>query len=75
VGARSRPTPTDIARRLTARGYPVDAIHRTGHDYPNVVVGHVLEVARHPDADKLSLCVVDAGLGAPLKVVCGCART
>ena len=35
----------DIARRLTARGYPVDAIHRTGHDYPNVVVGEVLEVA------------------------------
>ena len=61
----------DIARRLTARGYPVDGIHRTGHDYPNVVVGHVLEVARHPDADKLSLCVVDAGGGAPLKVVCG----
>ncbi len=61
----------DIARRLTMRGYPVDAIVRTGHDYPNVVVGHVLEVARHPDADKLSLCKVDGGTGTILSVVCG----
>jgi phenylalanyl-tRNA synthetase beta chain len=61
----------DIARRLTARGYPVDAIIRTGHDYANVVVGRVLEVVRHPDADKLSLCKVDAGTGAVLSVVCG----
>ena len=61
----------DIARRLTGRGYPVDAIARTGHDYANVVVGRVLEVARHPDADKLSLCKVDAGTGTVLSVVCG----
>jgi phenylalanyl-tRNA synthetase beta chain len=61
----------DIARRLTARGYPVDAIVRTGHDYPNVVVGLVLEVQRHPDADKLLLCKVDGGTGTILSVVCG----
>jgi len=65
------PDADEIARRLTARGYPVDAIVRTGHDYPNVVVGHVLEVQRHPDADKLSLCKVDGGTGVILDVVCG----
>ena len=46
----------EIARRLTARGFPVDAITAHGPRLPvGVVVGHVLEVARHPDADKLSL--------------------
>ena len=65
------PDADDIARRLTARGYPVDAIVRTGHDYPGVVVGYVVEVARHPDADKLSLCRVDGGTGVILDVVCG----
>jgi phenylalanyl-tRNA synthetase beta chain len=61
----------EIARRLTARGFPVDAIVRTGHDYPSVVVGHVIAVTRHPDADKLSLCKVDGGTGQILDVVCG----
>ncbi len=61
----------EIARRLTARGFPVDGMVRTGHDYPSVVVGLVTEVRRHPDADKLSLCMVDAGTGTPLAVVCG----
>jgi tRNA-binding EMAP/Myf-like protein len=61
----------EIAARLTARGLAVDAIVRLGHDFPNVVVGHVLEVRRHPDADKLSLCRVDAGGGQVLSVVCG----
>ncbi len=63
--------PEEIGRRLAMRGLPVEGVIRLGHDYPNVVVGHVLEVARHPDADKLSLCKVDAGTGAVLSIVCG----
>jgi phenylalanyl-tRNA synthetase beta chain len=61
----------DLARRLTARGFPVEGIARVGHDYPNVVVGRVLEVGRHPDADKLVLARVDVGAAAPLAIVCG----
>ena len=61
----------ELARRLTARGFPVEGIARVGHDYPNVVIGHVLEVAKHPDADKLSLTRVDVGSGPPLDIVCG----
>jgi phenylalanyl-tRNA synthetase beta chain len=61
----------EISRRLTARGFPVEGSVRIGHEYPNVVVGQVLEVARHPDADKLSLCKVDGGTGTILSVVCG----
>ena len=61
----------ELARRLTARGFPVEGIARVGHDYPNVVVGEVLEVGRHPDADKLVLARVSVGTIAPLEIVCG----
>ena len=61
----------EISRRLTSRGFPVEGTTQIGHEYPNVVVGHVLEVGRHPDADKLSLCKVDGGTGEILNVVCG----
>lgn len=36
-----------------------------------VVVGHVLECAKHPDADRLSVCSVDLGSGGPVQIVCG----
>jgi phenylalanyl-tRNA synthetase beta chain len=36
-----------------------------------VVVAQVLEVAKHPDADRLNVCKVDAGTGAVLQIVCG----
>src|SRR5467141_574707 len=35
------------------------------------LLARVLEVRQHPDADRLSLCQVDAGGGQPLEVVCG----
>ena len=37
----------------------------------NVVVGHVLTCEKHPNADKLSLTLVDVGDGEPKKIVCG----
>ncbi len=36
-----------------------------------VVVGHVLQCDKHPDADRLSLCLVDLGSGEPVRIVCG----
>ncbi|HEX2618411.1 MAG TPA: phenylalanine--tRNA ligase subunit beta, partial [Flavobacteriales bacterium] len=36
-----------------------------------VVVGHVVECAKHPDADRLSVCRVDLGQGEPAQIVCG----
>ena len=35
------------------------------------VVGRVLEASRHPDADRLSVCIVDTGDGEPSQIVCG----
>ena len=63
-------TPQAIADALTRAGFYVGGIATHGASYPGVVVARVLEVARHPNADRLSLCRVDGGTGE-LRVVCG----
>src|SRR5512146_918460 len=59
-----------VADALTKRGFYVEGIERHGHAYPGIVVARVLDVQRHPNADKLSLCRVDSGAGE-LGIVCG----
>ncbi len=63
-------SPEEVAEALTRRGLYVEGLEALGHRYPGVVVARVLEVAKHPNADKLSLCRVDAG-GGELSIVCG----
>jgi len=60
------------ADRLSNLCAPVDGIIPRHHDLGDVLIAHVLEVQKHPNADRLSLCTVDAG-GAegPVEVVCG----
>src|SRR5206468_3033346 len=62
-----------VADRLTRQVAPVDGVVPIHQDLRDVLVARVLEVKQHPNADRLSLCVVDAG-GAPLEVVCGAAN-
>ncbi|MEN8374131.1 MAG: phenylalanine--tRNA ligase subunit beta [Gemmatimonadota bacterium] len=61
----------EVADRLAALGAPADAVTAVGAALGDVVVGRVLEVAKHPNADRLTLCRVDAGGEAPVNVVCG----
>ncbi|MGH7537699.1 MAG: phenylalanine--tRNA ligase subunit beta, partial [Gemmatimonadales bacterium] len=64
--------PLEVVRILTARVSPVEAVTPLHQDLGQVLVARVLEVKRHPNADRLSLCVVDVGgAGGPLEVVCG----
>ena len=60
----------EVADRLARQVAPVDGVVPIHQDLRDVLVARVLEVKQHPKADRLSLCVVDAG-GAPLEVVCG----
>jgi phenylalanyl-tRNA synthetase beta chain len=46
-------------------------VEATGPDLSAVCVGLVRERARHPNADRLSVCRVDVGAGEPLEIVCG----
>ncbi len=62
--------PKDLEHRLTMLGTPVESVVSLHQDLGDLVVGRVLEVTRHPNADRLSLCRVTAG-GDAVQVVCG----
>lgn len=63
--------PRDLAELLTLRGMEVSEVELAGADWSDVVVGRLLEVAPHPNADTLLLARVDVGRGEPLEIVCG----
>ena len=63
--------PAELAERLTLLGLEVDSVDVTDLSHPGVVVGHVLDVKPHPDADRLVLCEVDVGGDQPSQIVCG----
>ncbi|MCO5101601.1 MAG: phenylalanine--tRNA ligase subunit beta [Burkholderiaceae bacterium] len=61
----------EIAERLTMAGLEVEETMRAAPPFHGVVVARVDEVARHPAADRLSVCRVDAGAGRMRTIVCG----
>jgi phenylalanyl-tRNA synthetase beta chain len=63
-------TPQGLAAKLTFSGTEVEGIETIGSTFEGIVVGEVLEVNKHPNADKLTLCRVNTGTGE-LTVVCG----
>jgi phenylalanyl-tRNA synthetase beta chain len=64
-----------VGERLTMTGTKVEAIHHHGvAEFDRFVVGRVLEVGPHPEADRLRICTVDLGEangGRPARIVCG----
>lgn len=64
-------TTSELSDMLTMSGLEVDEIETIGSSLEGVVVGHVLETRRHPNADRLTLCDVDLGDDAPVQIVCG----
>src|SRR5512146_1259594 len=61
----------ELAQRLTMAGLEVEERTSAAPPFSGVVVARVLEVRRHPSADRLTVCSVDAGKGKPLTIVCG----
>lgn len=64
-------TTEELAHLLTMSGLEVEACDPVAPPFSGVVVARVLTVDKHPNADRLSLCSVDAGGGVPLSIVCG----
>lgn len=63
-----------IADLLTASGLEVESVEEwqsVKGGLKGIVVGEVMECGKHPGADRLSLCKVDAGTGVQLQIVCG----
>lgn len=61
----------ELAELLTMSGMEVEELRPVAPPFSGVVVGEVLTVERHPNADRLNVCQVDVGLPSPLSVVCG----
>lgn len=74
-------TPEEFAARMSLSGPAIEKIHSLGADLENIVVGHVIDVKPHPNADKLKIAVVDVGKTSPpatllrkergIQIVCG----
>jgi phenylalanyl-tRNA synthetase beta chain len=64
-------TREELAATLTAIGLEVERVESLGDSLDGVVVARIVECARHPEADRLQVCRVDAGGGEPLQIVCG----
>ncbi|GIX25332.1 MAG: phenylalanine--tRNA ligase beta subunit [Caldimonas sp.] len=60
-----------LAELLTMAGLEVEELRPVAPPFSSVVVARVLEVERHPNADRLNVCRVDAGTGQTLQIVCG----
>jgi len=63
----------DLAEQLTMAGLEVDAIESLTPAFKGVIVGEIIEVAPHPEADRLQVCRVNSGT-KELQIVCGAAN-
>ena len=64
-------TTKQIATDLTLRTVEVEGYENTEEKFHDIIVGKILEVNEHPNADKLRVCKVDIGDGEPKQIVCG----
>ena len=61
----------EIADKLTMIGLEVEEVHDRAKALAPFTVARVISVEKHPNADKLKVCRVETGDGAPVQVVCG----
>jgi len=61
----------ELSHLLTMAGLEVEGLEPVAPQFNDVVVAQVLEVVKHPDADRLNVCKVDTGRGEPTIIVCG----
>ena len=60
----------ELAQGLTMAGMEVEAAHPIGRELESLVVGKIVEVRKHPQADRLTICKVTTG-AETLELVCG----
>jgi phenylalanyl-tRNA synthetase beta chain len=61
----------ELAAQLTMAGLEVDSVEPAAPAFDRVVVGKVIDLTPHPDADRLRVATVDVGGAEPLQIVCG----
>ncbi len=63
-------SPDELAEKLTMAGLEVEEVRPVLPEFKGIIVGKVLSVEKHPNADKLSICEVDSG-HEQFQVICG----
>jgi len=63
--------PEVLAEKLTDAGLEAVIVETLPEYFKSIVVGHVISREKHPDADKLSVCMIDLGDGEPKQIICG----
>ncbi|WP_071460327.1 phenylalanine--tRNA ligase subunit beta [Bacillus massilinigeriensis] len=61
----------ELGERITKSGIEVESVDKLNAGVSGVVVGHVLECEKHPNAEKLNKTLVDLGDGEPVQIICG----
>ncbi|MEK7653512.1 MAG: phenylalanine--tRNA ligase subunit beta [Patescibacteria group bacterium] len=61
----------ELAKELSLCGPSIDRVREIKPNFNKVVIGEILKLKKHPDADKLSVCEVGIGEKKPLQIVCG----
>ncbi|MDD3145081.1 MAG: phenylalanine--tRNA ligase subunit beta [Candidatus Gracilibacteria bacterium] len=61
----------DVAKDLVMHTAEVEDIHSEKNAYKNIVLGRIKKIEKHPDADSLKICNVDAGENEDIQIVCG----
>lgn len=56
---------------MTLSGSKVEGYVKLDQDLDRIIVGQIVEIKKHPDADKLVVCQVDIGTGEPIQIVTG----
>ena len=63
--------PEVLAAKLTDAGLEAVIVESSPEFFKSIVVGHVVSKEKHPDADKLSVCMIDLGSEEPRQIICG----
>ncbi len=61
----------ELVEQLTMAGLEVDSVTPAAAEFSKIVVGEILTIEKHPNADKLNICMMNVGDDDPLQIVCG----
>src|SRR5438105_586881 len=60
-----------LCTSLTMAGLEVEELVPVAKEFSGIIIGEIINVEKHPEADRLTICEVNAGTASPLNIVCG----
>src|SRR5204863_2211452 len=61
----------EVFERMTMSGLEIESVTPVAGNFSKVIIGKILHIKKHPDADRLNICEVDVGNSKPLTIVSG----